>query len=292
MVAGGVLERFDLTGRTAIVTGGHTGIGAAIARGLASAGANVVIADVCTPAEADGAIRAIEETGHPGAFVRCDVSDRASVEACMEQTVLRFGRLDILVNNAAIAARATALQSGGSNWNNVLDVDLTGLLFACQAAARRMIPARYGRIINLASYWAIRGCPGALSYSVAKAGVISLTATLAVEWGKHNITVNAIAPGYVKTKMTEWVWKDREILEHITARIPLGNRLAEPDEVEGLVLFLASDASAYVTGTVIPFDGGLSAEGGSRIEWFYDEAGNPRDRSSQRIGSDSSHCPC
>lgn len=278
-----VLERFLLRGRTAVVTGGHRGIGAAIARGLASAGANVVIADVCAPAEAEDVIRDIEQAGSRGVLIGCDVSDRASVEACAEQAVSRFGTLDILVNNAAIAARATALETGGKNWESVLDVDLTGLLYTCQAAAKQMIPAGYGRIVNLASYWAIRGCPGALSYSVAKAGVISLTATLAVEWGKHNVTVNAIAPGYVKTEMTEWVWNDREILDRITARIPLGNRLAEPDEIVGLVLFLSSDASSYMTGAVIPFDGGLSVEGGSRIEWFYDEAGNLRDRSEHQI---------
>lgn len=262
-----IMKMFGLDGKTAVVTGGHRGLGASIAKGLASAGANVVIMDICSEMEAKNVLDELKELGSEAMFVQIDLTHKDQLEAAVQKTIDRYNTIDILVNNAGIATTAKSENLTQEDFNHVLNVNLNGTLYACQLVGKEMIKQRYGRIINISSYWGITGNPGGLSYSVAKGGVISLTKVLAAEWGEHNITVNAIAPGYIHTEMTKWVWDNNEISAYITDRIPLENRLGKPEEVAGLVNFLSSNASSYVTGTLIPIDGGLLIQAG-KGEWF------------------------
>lgn len=262
-------QMFGLSVKTAVVTGGHRGLGASIARGLAAAGANVAIADICSEQDGAAIVQEIEALGSRALFIRTDVTDKQSVEQAVERVLQEFGSIEILVNNAGVADTSKSEELPDEEWNKVMDVNLKGTLYFCQTVGKHMIEQQYGRIVNISSYWGLTGNPAGLSYSVSKGGVISLTKVLAVEWGEHNITVNAIAPGYIHTDMTEWVWGNPKINDYITDRIPLQHRLGTPEEVGGLVTFLSSQASSYVTGTLIPIDGGLLIQAGKR-EWFVD----------------------
>ncbi len=236
---------FDLTGRTALVTGGSRGLGAAYVRALHAAGASVVVADVL-----DDAGRALaDELGARAAFLHLDVTDEAGWDATVAATVERFGGLDVLVNNAGIANAAPIEHYTVAKWNAVIAVNLTGTFLGCRAVVPAMTSAGGGSIVNISSVEGLRGSPGLHGYTAAKFGVRGLTKSLAVELGPRGIRVNSVHPGLILTDMTTRIDPDR-------IDIPLG-RAGEPDDVTGTIVFLAADASRFTTGAEFVVDGGM-----------------------------------
>ncbi|HAL47306.1 MAG: glucose 1-dehydrogenase [SAR202 cluster bacterium] len=249
---------FDLTGKTAIVTGGNGGIGLGIARGLAHAGANIVVA-ARNAAKTDAALEDIRELGAHAIGVETDVTSEESVAAMTEAATSEFGSVDILVNNAGIALRKAPQDYTLEEWNQVVDINLTGTFLCARQVYPLMKNAGGGKIINIGSMTSIFGSDWVASYSSSKGGVVQLTKSLALSWAKDNIQVNSILPGWIHTDLTTPIRSDNpERYASITARIPHG-RWAEPDEMGGCAVFLASAASDYVTGTAIPVDGGYAA---------------------------------
>ncbi len=248
----------DLTGRIAIVTGASRGIGAAIARGLASAGADVTIADL-PQRQADSArtLALIEESGGIARALDVDVTDPDQIRNAVSGTVADKGRLDIMFNNAGVIVRSTALDLTPEQWDHVHNVNLRGVFFGCQAAAREMVKTGGGKIVNTASELAfvVSRSHQSATYISSKHGVVGLTRTLAVEWAQYGIQVNGIAPGPTNTDMMAATTSDPERLAATVAEIPTG-RMVETQDLVGAALFLASDLSAMVTGHIIPVDGG------------------------------------
>jgi NAD(P)-dependent dehydrogenase (short-subunit alcohol dehydrogenase family) len=251
------IPAFSLKGKVAVVTGGKRGIGKAISLAFAEAGADVV---VCSRAIEDGELIAvageIEKTGNRSLAVQADITKRADVDNLVQRTMDEFGRIDILVNNAAIYTTAPLLELPEEDWDNIMNTDLKGYYFCCQAVAARMVEQKKGNIINIASTSAFRAVKEDGAYSIAKAGVVMLTKVLALELASHNIRVNAIAPWWVKTRMSEPWLGDPNALREIQKEAPMG-RVGEPYDIVGPALFLASDASGYITGHTIAVDGGL-----------------------------------
>jgi len=244
----------DLAGQVAIVTGSARGIGKAIALALARRGADVVVSDI----DADGARATadeIEQLGRRALAERCNVAQRAEVERLVEQTLAQLERLDILVNNAGITQDTLLVRMSEEQWDRVLDINLKGTFFGCQAAARPMMKARAGAIVNVASITGLIGNVGQANYAASKAGVIALTRTVAKELAARNIRVNAIAPGFIATEMTDEV--SAKARAAFLENIPL-KRPGTPEDVAELVAFLASPAAAYITGQCITIDGGLT----------------------------------
>ena len=236
---------FDLTGRTALVTGGSRGLGAAYVRALHAAGASVLVADVL-----DDAGRALAgELGARAAFLHLDVTDEAGWDATVTATVERFGGLDVLVNNAGIANAAPIEHYTVAKWNAVIAVNLTGTFLGCRAVVPAMTSAGGGSIVNISSVEGLRGSPGLHGYTAAKFGVRGLTKSLAVELGPRGIRVNSVHPGLILTDMTTRI--DPERID-----IPLG-RAGEPDDVTGTIVFLAAEASRFTTGAEFVVDGGM-----------------------------------
>jgi NAD(P)-dependent dehydrogenase (short-subunit alcohol dehydrogenase family) len=262
-----VNKLFSLEGRVAIVTGAARGLGAGMARGLGGAGAKVVVADVCEEKDASEVMKELKSMGVTAAFVHTDVSNAASVEKMTEKTISLFGKVDILINNAGVGLVAPALNMEEDLWNKTIEVNLKGVRLCCQSVGKHMVKQKYGRIVNIASYWASTGNPGGLAYSASKSGVTGMTRVLAVEWGPYNITVNAVAPGYIRTEMNKWITGNPRIHSYLTDRIPLGHRLGEIDELMGIAVFLSSEACSHITGTLIPVDGGIIIQGG-QADWF------------------------
>ena len=244
----------DLTGQTAIVTGAAKGLGRAIATTLARCGAKVACIDVNAEslAETVGAIRAAGGTAEPMA---CDVTDSQRVAAVVDEVVKLWGGLNILVNNAGITRDNSILRMKDEQWDAVININLKGTFLFTRAAARPMLKAHKGRIINIASVSGLMGNPGQANYSASKAGVIGLTRTIACELAGRNITINAVAPGFIATDMTAALGE--EILQQVRKQIPLG-RLGDPQDVADAVLFLASDSASFITGQILPVDGGLT----------------------------------
>jgi NAD(P)-dependent dehydrogenase (short-subunit alcohol dehydrogenase family) len=246
---------FDLGAKVAIVTGGGSGIGRQMAEGLAEAGAELVLCarkvERCEEAAAAMPTRALA--------LRCDVSDKRSVDELVRRTVDELGRIDILVNNAGTVWGSPPEDIPLEGWQKVVNVNLTGVFLCAQAAGRRMIEQGGGKIVNIASVAGLHGAPAevvnALPYHATKGGVISLTRDLAWKWARHNINVNAIAPGWFPSEMSNFVL-DRN--PDLASRIPLG-RFGGPEDLKGAVVFLASHASDYVTGHTLVVDGGQSA---------------------------------
>jgi NAD(P)-dependent dehydrogenase (short-subunit alcohol dehydrogenase family) len=248
-----------LSGKVAIITGARQGIGKAIALALAQAGADIAICDrVIEDGELNAVAEEVKRLGRRSLAVQADITQKAEVDGLVKRVVDEFGVIDILVNNAAMNIRAPLLELREDGWDRVINTDLKGYFLCSQAVGKRMVEQKRGNIINIASTAAIKAAPEMGAYCIAKAGVVMLTRVLAVELAKYNIRVNAIAPYMVKTKFSQPLWSDPETLKQLESEIPLG-RLAEPGDIIGSVLFLASDASSYITGHTIIVDGGLSA---------------------------------
>jgi len=237
----------------AIVTGAARGIGKAIALRLAREGMNVVVSDVLT-AEAENTAREIEQLGVRALAVKTDVSRSHDAEELIKQTVAAFGAVDVLVNNAGITRDNLSIRMGEGDWDLVMNVNLKGAFLCSQAAAREMMRKRFGRIVNLASVSGILGTAGQANYAASKAGVIALTKAMARELGGRNITVNAVAPGFILTEMTEKL--SDSVKEAYIAQIAL-KRAGRPEDVAEAVHFLVSPAAQYITGTVLNVSGGL-----------------------------------
>ncbi len=252
-----ILEQFALTGKVAVVTGCGTGLGEGMALGLAEAGADIV--GVGSRAEQHRAKEGIESLGRSFLQVRADLSSISPVNEIIERTLERFGKIDILVNNSGIIRRQEAVDFTEKDWDDVMNVNLKSLFFLSQAVARQFIKqGSGGKIINIASMLSFQGGIRVPSYTASKSGVMGITRLLANEWAKHNINVNAIAPGYMVTNNTEALRNDPVRCGEILCRIPAG-RWGLPEDLKGTVVFLASEASAYVNGFTIAVDGGWLA---------------------------------
>ena len=250
---------FPLSGKVAIVTGGRRGIGKAIALALAEAEADIAVCDrVTEDGELEAVADEVKRLGRRSLAVQADITRKADVDSLMQRVVDEFGVIDILVNSAAMNIRAPLLELREEGWDRVIDTDLKGYYLCSQAVGKQMVSQKRGNIINIASTAAMKAAPEMGAYCIAKAGVVMLTRVLALELAQYSIRVNAIAPYMVKTKFSQPLWSDSETLKQIESEIPLG-RLAEPGDIIGSVLFLASDASSYITGHTIIVDGGLSA---------------------------------
>jgi gluconate 5-dehydrogenase len=256
----GIHELFDLSGKRAIVTGGGTGLGFQMASGLAEAGADVVLCGRNEKRVAEVARGMAASTGVRALGLACDVRDPGQIDAVVSETVRALGGIDILVNNSGTSWGAPAVEYPLEGWQKVIDVNLTGLFLFTQAVGRHLIgEGARGKIVNLTSVTAFRGAPGelldAVGYNASKGGVISLTRDLAVKWAPHGINVNAIAPGWFPTDMSEKVLEQSG--DAYLGRIPL-NRFGGPDDLKGAAVFLASAASDFVTGQTLVVDGGQS----------------------------------
>jgi NAD(P)-dependent dehydrogenase (short-subunit alcohol dehydrogenase family) len=247
---------FDLTGRVAIVTGSSRGLGRYIARALARAGAEVAVTSR-TLSSLDEVAREIKDIGRDVFPHVLDVRSYESVQAAVEDTHRRFGKIDILVNNAGCNVRKPAVDVTPEDWNMVLETNLRGPFFMAQAAARKMIPRGYGRIINIGSVTSVFGYAALAPYCASRGGIRQLTMSLADDWGVHGVTVNCLAPGWFKTEQTKVLYEDASWVDYIVDRIPL-KRVGRPTDLDGAVVFLASDASAYVTGQTLLVDGGIT----------------------------------
>jgi len=247
-------ELFNLTNKTAIVTGSGSGIGRRVTFALAEYGANVVVADLDNEA-ADHVVSEIKAKEREAIGIRVDVTDPDDVQEMVDLAIKTFGRIDILFNNAGISIRGPAETFPLKDWNKVISVNLTGIFICAQAVGKVMIKQGGGKIINTSSVSGKLGHPGNLAYAAAKHGVIGITKVLAVEWGKYNINVNCIGPGVIKTPMTTAAFTDQERYQQLVNKVPLG-RLGEPEDLIGAVIYLASDASNYVNGQIIYIEGG------------------------------------
>ncbi len=251
------LQIFDLSGKTALITGGSRGLGAEAARALSGAGARVV---VCGRTEADlqQVCAAVAEGGGEGHAVIADVTDEAAVEAMVAGVVERFGRIDILVNNAGKNIRKPALDLTTPDFDEVMGLNLRGYFFCARAAGRVMVQQGFGRVINITSILSAIGLPMQTAYASSKGAIAQLTRVLAIEWAPFGVTVNAIGPAYFETELTRPLYEDAERREFIVSRTPMG-RWGQPQELAGTLILLASDASSYITGQTIFVDGGWLA---------------------------------
>lgn len=240
-------SRFDLTGRRVVVTGASSGIGEAVVRGFAEAGGRVAGISLDGGAPVDGI------------FVAGDTGDAATLEALAEDVMTQWGGIDVWVNNAARLMVRPAVETSDEDWHGLLHANLHGYFYGCRAAARRMIVAGSGSIVNVTSAARIQAIPGLTAYGAAKGAIEALTKTLALELAPHGVTVNAIAPGATDTQMNAHAYT-AEVRRTYEERIPLG-RIATADDVAGAVLFLATDAARYVTGHELLVDGGLTING-------------------------------
>jgi NAD(P)-dependent dehydrogenase (short-subunit alcohol dehydrogenase family) len=247
---------FDLTGKVAIVTGTSRGLGQNFARALATAGADLVLTSR-KPETLREFENEIQSMGRRTLALPLDVRDQESIRAMAKSASAHFGRIDILVNNAGCNVRKPALEVTWDDWNLVLDTNLRGTFFVSQAVAPHMIARKHGRIISIGSVTAVAGYAGLGPYGASRGGVKQLTMSLADDWGVHGITVNCLAPGWFKTAQNAVMYEDEEWVKYLCDRIPL-KRPGQPQDLDGAIVFLASDASEYVTGQTLLVDGGIS----------------------------------
>jgi gluconate 5-dehydrogenase len=250
------MKEFDLTGKVAIVTGCSRGLGQVFARALADAGADLVVTSR-DPDRLFSFASEIESLGKKCVALPCDVRDYESIQTMVHHAGEAMGKIDILVNNAGCNVRKPALDVTWDDWNLILDTNLRGTFFVSQAVAKLMVPQSYGRIVNIGSVTSVAGYAGLGPYGASRGGVKQLTMSLADDWGPHGITVNCLAPGWFKTAQNAVMYEDAEWVEYLSDRIPL-KRPGQPSDLRGAVVFLASDASAYVTGQTLLVDGGIS----------------------------------
>ena len=252
-------SRLELTGKVAVVVGGTSGIGRAIAHGFADAGAEVIPTSRRAE-QVDAVAREIEDRGRRSLRVTSDVSDRASLENLLSEAVRTFGRVDILVNSAGRTKRAATLDFSEDDWNTIFDTNLTGTLRTCQIFGRHMLEKESGSIINIASLSTFVALYDVAAYSASKAAVASLTKSLAVEWASRGVRVNAIAPGVFRTALNQKLLDETERGREFLLRTPM-RRFGNVDELAGAAIFLASDAASFVNGEILAVDGGFLASG-------------------------------
>ncbi len=257
-VKANVKQLFDLTGRVAIISGGSMGLGRQMAEGLAEMGANLVLC-ARKKERCEEAAESLRSLGVQTLALGCDVKDKAAIQQVVDATLAKFGRIDVLINNAGVSWGAPVEDMTLDQWDKVLSTNLTGTFLFCQAAGKAMVAQRSGKIINIASVAGLGGASAelqAIGYHASKGGVIAFTKDLACKWAPHGIQVNAIAPGWFPTHMSEWIIEHRK--DSLLEKIPLG-RFGADHDLKGAAVFLASDASAYVTGHVLVVDGGQTA---------------------------------
>ena len=247
---------FDLTGQVAIVTGTSRGLGQYFARALAKAGADLVLTSRKRETLAEFAAE-IEALGRRVLALDLEVRDEASIRRMAADAEAAFGQIHILVNNAGCNIRKPALEVTWDNWNQILETNLRGTFFVAQAVARGMIAHGYGRIINIGSVTSVFGYAGLAPYGASRGGVRQLTMSLADDWGKFGVTVNCLAPGWFKTEQNKVLYENQEWVDYLTDRIPV-KRPGEPHDLDGAVVFLASESSRYITGQTLLVDGGIS----------------------------------
>jgi NAD(P)-dependent dehydrogenase (short-subunit alcohol dehydrogenase family) len=250
---------FDLQGRTAVVLGGTTGIGHALSLGLADAGADV-IASARRQEQVDQTAAEIEAKGRKTMRLTSDVGDRATLESLRDAVLSQFGKVDILVNCAGITKRAPTLDFPEADWDRILDTNLNGTMRSCQVFGKAMLNRGYGRIINIASLSTYVGLFEVAAYAASKAAVGALTKVLAVEWSRHGVLVNAIAPGVFRTDLNASLLDSTERGKEFKLRTPMG-RFGKTEELVGAAVYLASDAASFVTGEILVVDGGFLASG-------------------------------
>ena len=244
----------NLTGKVALVTGASRGIGQATAIDLAKAGADIVVNFIGNEAVAQETVDAIEALGRKAIKIKADVGNAEDVQAMVDEAVAAFGHIDILVNNAGITRDGLLIRMKDSDWDDVLNINLKGVYLVTKAVAKLMVKQRAGRIINMTSVSGVTGNVGQANYAAAKAGVIGFTKTCAKELAARGITVNAVAPGFIETAMTDVL--PEKIKEGIAATVPFG-RKGQPEEIASVVTFLASDFASYITGQVLNVAGGM-----------------------------------
>jgi gluconate 5-dehydrogenase len=249
-------ELFDLSGQVALVTGTSRGLGQYLARALAKAGADLILTsrkrDDLLPFESE-----IKSLGRRAVSLQLDVRDHQSIQQMAADAEAAFGRVDILVNNAGCNVRKPALDVTWDDWNLILDTNLRGSFFVAQAIARGMIQRQYGRIINIGSVTAVAGNAGLGPYGASRGGIKQLTMSLADDWGKYGVTVNCLAPGWFRTAQNSVLYENKEWVDYLVDRIPV-KRPGQPNDLDGAVVFLASESSRYVTGQTLLVDGGIS----------------------------------
>lgn len=254
------LPSLNVTGKIAFVTGTGSGLGRAIAIGLAQAGADVVATELPDRLEAaHETVREVEHAGRRGAVVALDVASLPSIGESVAAALERFGRIDLLINNAGINIPKLAVDVTETDWDRVMAIDLKGVFFTTQAVAKRaFIPQGGGKVVNIASQMGVVGYTHRSAYCAAKAGVVNLTRVLAFEWARYKINVNSVGPTFIETPLTRPMFENKEFREDVLRRIPLG-RLATPEDVVGAVVYLSSPAADMVTGHTLLVDGGWTA---------------------------------